>query len=421
MVRIERPYLLDVTRLVARSWTRRLPTGIDRVCYAYLRHFAAKAHLVVQHRGAFRILTQRHSDTLFAMLAGDDAAFRRRLMRFAPKALAAGASGVDGDGMIYINVSHTDFDLDSHTRWIERCALRPAYLIHDLIPITNAEYCRPHAVKRHRGRVVNALRTAAGIIVNSAATADDLAGFARQQGLPMPPTLAVTLAGADVTGTAGHPDAGKPYFLCVGTIEPRKNHLMLLRVWKRLIEAMGAGAPHLVIVGQWGANSQSVREALWTDAALRCRVRVLDRCSDADLGQWMSGAQAVLMPTLAEGFGLPMAEALKQGKPVIASDIPCFREIGQGIPLLLDPRDDGAWERTVATFGEHGHERRRQLAAMAGYRASTWERHFLSVESWLQTLPPHPRRKATAYRRSARSPALDQRRRERGFSSALLE
>jgi len=388
MTRSDRPFLLDVTRLIARSWTRRLSTGIDRVCYAYLRHFAARAHAVVQHRGVFRILPQRQSDTLFEMLRDTDTHFRSRMLRFAPGAFASGTSQVDGDGRVYINVSHTDFDLDSHVRWTERCRLRSTYLIHDLIPITDPQFCRRHAVKRHHGRVVNALRTASGIMVTSSSTAVELEDFARSQRLPMPPTLTAALAGASLNGAmAARRALDTPYFLCVGTIEPRKNHLMLLQIWRQMVERMGRNTPKLVIVGQWGAQSQPVRDMLRTCTTLGDHVTLHTRCSDRELTAWIAGARAVLMPTLAEGFGLPMVEALKLGVPVIASDLPCFREFGQGIPTLVAPLDLSAWERTIVSFLEHAPEHKRQLDAIGAFQAPTWENHFSDVEAWFQKLP----------------------------------
>lgn len=405
----ERPFLFDATRLISRSWTRRLSTGIDRVCYAYLDRFASLSHAVVQHRGMFRILTAGHSERLFEILRGPDAHFRHRLALLAPGAIAEGRTGTDTGGAVYLNVSHTDFDLADHARWAERCRLRPVYLIHDLIPVTHPELCRPHAVVRHRGRVTGALRTAAGIVVNSRATAADLERFAMRERLPLPPVLAAPLG---LAALAGSPPATapQPYFVCVGTIEPRKNHAMLLQVWRQLIRRTGDRTPRLVLIGQWGVNADHVRAMLHGDAVLREHVTMLTRCPDAELGGWIAGARALLMPTLAEGFGLPVAEALALSTPVIASDLPCFREIGQGVPVLLDPHDVAAWERAIGSFDRAGSEAARQCAAMRRYQPMTWDSHFADVESWLETLP------ASADSRQAARPAMPRRVVERPFA-----
>jgi len=384
---IEAPYLFDVTRLVSRSWTRRQSTGLDRVSYAYLERFRAHSHAVVQNKGMARILTRADSSTLFDMLSEPDTKFRQQLMRFAIAAVVNGKADTLCDGAIYLNVSHTEYDLRSHTDWINKCRLRPVYLIHDLIPILHPEFCRPHAVYRHLGRVRNALTTASGIILNSKATADDLARFAAAENLPRPAIRAIPIAGANLTATKDTVATAEPYFLCVGTIEPRKNHMFLLSLWEKLSARMGKAVPKLIIIGQWGHGSTAVHRKLKSSPQLQSCVTVLAHCSDIELAGWMRGAAALLMPTLAEGFGLPLVEALRMGTPVIASDLPSFREMGQGIPSLIDPDDRSAWIRSVECFAADGPERCSQIEALQSYRAPSWDEHFHDLEPWLESLP----------------------------------
>ncbi len=384
---MERPYLLDVTRHISLRWTQRRETGIDRVCSAYLRHFAAQSHAVVQHRGAFRILDARQTDELFDLVATPQEGFRRRFVAFASSALIRGTSRVDGRRAIYLNVSHTDFDLDSHVAWTRSCDLRAIYLIHDLIPIRHAHHCRAQAVHRHRGRVVNALNTAAGIIVNSRATHEDLAQFAQTNCMRLPHVVVAPLAGAALAAPAsGRRPLATPYFLCVGTIESRKNHMLLLRIWLKMVEDGAANIPALVIIGQWGARSVAVRRFLEANPVLSRHVTVLDHCPDADMARWMAHAQALLLPTLAEGFGLPLVEALSMGTPAIASDLPCFRESGQGIPLLLRPDDEAQWAAAIDHFASNAIGRRRQKAMARTYLPPTWADHFRRVDRWLGAL-----------------------------------
>jgi glycosyltransferase involved in cell wall biosynthesis len=91
------------------------------------------------------------------------------------------------------------------------------------------------------------------------------------------------------------------------------------------------------------------------------------------------------MPSFAEGFGMPVIEALRLGVPVIASDLPVFREIAGDIPTYLQPHDGVGWERTILDFREASSERERQVAAMRDYRAPDWPGHFDRVERWLDT------------------------------------
>lgn len=384
--------MLDVTRLVSLRWTGRPSNGLDRVAAAYLEHFTSNARAVIQLRGAARVLNRRHSEQLFALLQpGPVISFRRQLMHLAPLALAAGGQGASGS--FYINVTHTDFDLPRHRRWIEGRGLKAIYLIHDLIPILHPEFCRPHAVIRHRERVHAALSIGSGIVVNSHATAESLASYARKHGLLSPPVLAASIAGAALDPNAAGPSFAASaehdangYFLCVSTIEPRKNHALLLDVWKDLAARHGTLTPGLVLVGKWGALSDNVKRRIAEDPVMRRLVTVLTDLEDAQLGPLMARSRAVLQPSRAEGFGLPVCEALAMGTPVIASDLPSHREIAQGQARLLNPDDTEAWSAAIDAAIDRPAQRKARQAAVRAYRAPTWEEHFRKLDAWLDEL-----------------------------------
>jgi glycosyltransferase involved in cell wall biosynthesis len=380
--------LFDVTRLVALHWTGRRANGIDRICLAYLRHFAPRALAVLQHRGVIRVLSRAASHRLFVLLAGDRCrGVRRRLVLHLAGALTR--LHQPRPNGFYLNVSHTDYDLPAHVRWIERHGLRAIYLVHDLIPILHPDHCRPAAVKRHTGRVASALRHGAGIIVGSAAVARDLHTHAARQRLPSPPIAVAPLAGAALPRDAP-PRADTDYFLCVGTIESRKNHDLLRKVWEQMRATAGNTPPQLVIVGQWGTGVTVLRKALVASQMVGGLIEIVEDCDDDALASLMLGARAVLMPSLAEGFGLPMAEALALGVPVIASDLPCFREVGQGIPCLLDPHDVSGWKAKIVAFDRAASRRQRRIDALRGYRPPTWDNHFEQVDRWMATITRTP-------------------------------
>ena len=120
---------------------------------------------------------------------------------------------------------------------------------------------------------------------------------------------------------------------------------------------------------------------------LRGAVVEIDHCSDAELNGHLMTARALLFPSLNEGFGLPLVEALSAGTPVIASDLAVFREIGQGVPDFLDALDAPAWEQAILSYaGDGGAARAAQIGRLAGYRPPTWDDHFDRVNAWLVTL-----------------------------------
>jgi glycosyltransferase involved in cell wall biosynthesis len=380
------PLLLDVTRLVWRRWAGRQPTGIDRVCLAYLDHFGPRAQAVVHHPRLRRILDRASSSRLFDLLREPPERFRGALVAGALRRL--GARPCDSEGRLYLNIGHTGLDQEGFGAWVGRSGARPVYFVHDLIPLTNPEFCRPGEAERHRKRMRTALATASGVIANSQSTIDELTRFAGAEALRFPAALAAWLGTRDFQRNAyAHSPPARATFVVLGTIEARKNHLLLLRIWQRLADRMGPAIPQLLIIGQRGWEADEVFNILDDKQAIGDHVIELNACTDDDLARHFSGARALLFPSKFEGYGLPLVEALAAGLPVIASDLPVFHEIGQGVPMLLGPEDEAAWERAILDFAQpRSAARADQLRRLADYRPPTWADHFRKVEAWLRTL-----------------------------------
>jgi len=380
------PILLDVSRLVWRAWIGLLPTGIDRTALAYVAHFRGRARAVVQRGGYTRTLSLQMSTRLFDILFDGGPDVRARLMRMAPGALLPVEPVAPGS--IYLNVGHTGLDRAGHAQWLERVRPRAVYFVHDLIPLTHPEYCRVGEPDRHRRRINAMLDHGAGIIGNSRETISELAIFAGlQRDRAMPPSLAAPL-GIDMPavsrggGTTVLPSDA--YFVTVGTIEGRKNHLLLLNLWADMARALGARCPRLIIIGRRGWESEQAVDMIERCEAVRGHVIELPRCSDAQLMDYMRGARALLFPSFVEGYGLPLVEALGCGTPVIASDLGVFRELAGEIPDYLSPVDGLGWRDLILDYAKpDSASRAAQLARMTGWRPPTWAQHFSLVERWL--------------------------------------
>lgn len=362
-----------------------MPTGIDRVCLAYVEHFRGRARAVVQRKGRYYVLNLAHSGELFDLFLRGPAAFRASFIKLAARAFtAARRNGVEGQ--LYLNLGHTGLDEPSLCDWVKRSGLKAVFLIHDLIPVLNPEYCRAGERPKHVRRMENVLRCASGIIGNSQATIDELGAFAAASNVPMPPSVRALIAGPEIPVDVHPKSFGRPHFITVGTIEARKNHLLLLQIWRKLAAAHGSAAPLLVIVGQRGWEAETAIAMLERAEDLQGHVLEFGCCRDEELASLVAGARALLMPSFAEGFGLPILEALLLGTPVIASNLPVFREFAHDIPTYLNPLDAADWEATICSFWEDGPERERQLRAIRDYWAPGWPEHFAIVEPWLQTL-----------------------------------
>ncbi len=384
----ERPLLLDVTRLIWRRWVGRLPTGIDRVCLAYLDHYRDRSQAVIQRRGFRRIFSEAASEKLFDTLVRPGRSLRADLARTIGREPFETFSSPRGRDRLYLNVGHTALQDQGYLAWTQAAGVRPVYMVHDLIPITHPEYCRAGEAQRHAQRMRNMLSSAVGIIGNSQATLDDLQAFAASDFPDMPPRIAAPLGTEMQPGTSVRRERPeRPTFVMLGTIEGRKNHLMLLQIWARLVRTYGPDAPRLLVIGQRGWECEQVVDLLDRSETLRGAVIEIGHCTDAELNAHLAGARALLFPSLAEGYGLPLVEALTAGAPVIASDLPVFREIGQGVPDFLDPLDGPAWEQAILAYASDDSAlRAAQVGRLAGYRAPTWSSHFERVDSWLATL-----------------------------------
>ena len=185
---------------------------------------------------------------------------------------------------------------------------------------------------------------------------------------------AIWLAGRlDVAEPPGELPAGVPprFALHVGTIEPRKNVTTLLAAWTRLRTRM-PNAPPLVLCGKLGWRQESIEHAL-ARAVAEGWLRWLGYAPDRTLRALYHRAAAVVCPSVYEGFGLPLVEAMAVGAPLVCSDIPVFREVAGDAAVFVPADDDEAWARAVADVLS-APDRARELAARgsARVRAFSW-------------------------------------------------
>jgi len=346
---------------------------------------------VVQRGGLTRILNAKASAALFSLLLDPPKDFRSRLVRLILGQMVGPGNrfGHATEGLVYLNVGHTGLDRAGHGAWVGRTGVRAVYYLHDLIPITHPHYAREGEPEKHVLRMETMLSRGAGIVANSDDSLAALAGFAEQRGAALPPTLCAPLGVEPFVAApeAGPPPLQGPYFITVGTLEGRKNHKMLLAVWRRLIAQMGNATPKLVIVGQRGWAAENLFRMLDEDEVLRPHVLELGRCGDEELLALLAHARALLFPSFVEGQGLPLIEALAMGTPVIASDLDVYRETAGDIPDYLDPHDEQGWLNAVRDYATSASPRRTgQIERMAGFSPPDWQGHFRRLDSWLEAM-----------------------------------
>ncbi|MBE7197826.1 MAG: glycosyltransferase family 4 protein [Parafilimonas terrae] len=429
-VTIHRPTAFDLTRLITRL-QHTSPSGIDRVDLAYARFVLdgpGESVGVVSTGFGPRVLDRAKARDIVAAVeagwvedraAGDDPAYRRLAARLGSAPVAEAGAAPERSGVsparrrliqmrtvarilagsrpimalprdsLYLHTSHLRLDSPGRFDWLyDRRDVRAAFFVHDVIPITHPEYGRAGEAGRHRERMRTVGRHAAAILVNSADTARRTLALFDGWRLPRPPVAIGHLGVEPAFGREGPRLApARPTFLVCGTIEARKNHLLLFQLWRELAERHGAGAPHLVVVGRRGWEAESAIDMLERCPGVREHVIEAPGLSTHGLAALMRSCTALLMPSFTEGYGIPVVEAMASGLPVVASDIPAHREIAGGLALLRDPLDGPGWLAAIESFATPDSPHRAELAGhLAGYAPPTWDQHFAAVEPVLAAL-----------------------------------
>jgi glycosyltransferase involved in cell wall biosynthesis len=395
--------ILDLSRLLSRAG-RGTPTGIDRVELAYAEHLLANApsagFAAVTDLGRLAWLPRDLAGEFVGGIAagwrgGPGAPSTERSLRILAqkiriRLLVGGERGLasrshsNGQLPIYLLVSHHHLE---KARIFERVKARGARfvcLIHDLIPIEYPEFAKPGQAQNHLRRIETAARFADALIVNSRVTGNALQPHLDRAGRSPPVLVAPfgTELPAPMDNAASAPE--RPYFVYVSTIEARKNHLLLLNLWRQLGAEMGAAAPQLVLIGQRGWETENVVDMLDRCPGLNGAVIEHNVLPDAEMVRLLKGARALLLPSFAEGFGFPVIEALALGVPALCSDIPALRETGGPVPEYLDPLDGLGWRSAILDYAAPRSVRREaQLTRLAGWRPPEWRDHFTMVDRFL--------------------------------------
>ncbi len=211
----------------------------------------------------------------------------------------------------------------------------------------------------------------------------DLAKFAAETGRTAPPLRRITL-GANILTQEHEAKNQAPrfrgrYALAVGTVEPRKNYELLLRIWQKIFPNDGPEM-NLVIIGKEGYQAEKNANAIRSAAGLNSKIHWMQDISDSELQQLYREAHVFLCPSLQEGWGLPVTEALSFGCPVISSDRGALPEAGQGLSTIISPLDEAAWQAAVSQAMQSPRPNR-QAASVP-----TWEDAAASLGSELNAL-----------------------------------
>lgn len=320
-----RTLLVDVTEMANHD----LRTGIQRVTRAVIAEWGRnppenyRIQLVrIDREKKEYVCANRYASAFFGTAEEEDT----------PLVCHAGDVflGLDlvGDAVSYIP------EWFAHMR---RTGVKIAFVIYDILPIRHPEWWPEGGGWHHERWLRDVITVSDQVVCISRAVADDVESWVLEQSHPNPPQVDWFHLGADLDGAAPRtdvPDSASalmerlqqsPSFLMVGTLEPRKGHLHVLNAFEQLW-ASGQSVT-LVIVGKKGWMVDELCTRLEAHPEQGRNLFWLPKADDALLEALYAGSTALIAGSEGEGFGLPIIEAAQRGLPVIARDIPVFREV----------------------------------------------------------------------------------------------
>jgi glycosyltransferase involved in cell wall biosynthesis len=423
--RAARPIVYDASHLTSRLSAAAF-TGIDFVDRAFARHYCAPhsvacgahygltgPHVLAPHRIAE--LSACHEKSVG--VASADAAANWRALKLwlhAPQGARFNASPAEKRApdmraallttrlrlahdkpwriprdAVYLNVAQYGFEHALLFRWLDRRPdVKPVFFSHDLLPLDHPEYFRDGYREIFHRRFRTILTRAAAIVTTTRTVKARICAEYERQGRPPPPILAQPLPSplrdADADESGAELANAPPYVVMIGTLEPRKNYALMLEVWRRL-SASSSTPPKLVCVGGRGWNGAHDGELTAAVEALGGRAALASGLPAPALRALLAHARALAAPSFAEGYGIPLVEALTLGVPTICSDIEAFRETSQGCATFVSPHDVEAWTQRILDLADPEHLNAARNAAK-NFRAPDWPHYFAGIDAFLGSL-----------------------------------
>ena len=380
--------LLDVSDLVEFLQRRESVSGVQRV-------IAETAPLLIEHtsitcvfldraRGEFIALTPEEQRTLIEQGArASTTTSRDELAAVASSALERGCAAtpitIDADTtVVFLGALWINDALMAAARMAHSRGARIVSLLYDLTPILDTGHTA--AVNKLFDRYLALLlQCASRVPAISASSRRDFEAYAERQHTTAPAGAAtglpcgLTPEGRDLTESPWP----RPYALFVGTVESRKNHLLALRTWQRLIDRHGANnVPDLVCVGRLGWNAgEFLREYVYSKG-LDGKVSVVSsNVSDEALARFYAHAEFTVYPSNYEGWGLPVSESLAFGKLPIVADNSSLPEAGGDLAVYFASGEVDSFVQAIEANALDLQTRRHHVERIANAptRSITWE------------------------------------------------
>lgn len=281
-------------------------------------------------------------------------------------------------GSVFLDLEGSWFDPEPREALLPRLTADGVIvmtMVHDVMPILFPQWFAGRQVEAFSSWVDAHLENSSGFITNSICTARDLQKVADERGIaPAGPIVPIALGADfphDTPSEVDLPAEMERFLLVVGTLEPRKNHELVLDAWETLArEYTGLG---LVMVGKEGWMVEELVQRIRSHDQFGRTLVWLGGIDDAELVWLYRNAFITVVPSLYEGLGVPVMEALHNRSPVISSTGGALPEAGAGLTELVEPDDLEGLVRLLRLHLEDPDHHRQSVEKVRSYQQPTWE------------------------------------------------
>lgn len=272
--------------------------------------------------------------------------------------------------------------------------LKLAVYLYDIIPIIHPQFAHQNTIILFMEYLGAYLKHADIIIASTQATLNYINALIRQMGIKEIPGfvswLGVDFSKEDDGEIQIHKDAEKAvksgkYVLMVGTVEPRKNHKLVLDAFDDKLFGLGY---NLVFAGHFGWDVDELKERILNHPLLSDQFFYVENGNNATIDYLYRNAYMIAFPSYAEGFGLPVIEALGRGKPVIASDYNVIYEVGEGFAEFFNPHDKEAFISVFEKYHNNPVDYEDWIHKIESYQPFSWEQAESRIVDALTFLKP---------------------------------
>ena len=297
-------------------------------------------------------------------------------------------AGVPGHGDVIITLG-LDWDQPYKEKLFELSrdrGLRFVTCIYDLIPALFPQYCVGDVAAYFKEYFNTLAWSSSAVLCISQQTEKDFKALCVQFASPSKPTYVIELGDNVPTGGGDvGPDVkavlARPFVLFVSTIERRKNHEVLYRAYHLLArQGRAESLPRLVFVGMPGWGVGDLLKDIELDPWVRGKIIQLNHVNDAELNALYKGADFCVYPSLYEGWGLPVGEALAMGKAVMASNQGSLPEVGGSLVRYVEAWNPYAWAEAIDDWVSNPGKRAEVEAAVRRqYKPRSWTNTAVTV------------------------------------------